>query len=402
MSDEPETGQGEPEQKREPWRKRHPRWAWTGAIAGTAVFIVLLIWGPWWIEGHHLRDNKGQLISSAGIIVTGFRTMLVAIAAGGFTAAGLYYTRQKHQLERDQFQHAQDQFTAGQEQFAATLRESQESQVTGRYVEAIKLLASERCHENLGGIYSLERILKDSDRDRATAVEVLAAYVRSRLDGNDKQLEQEYLEQGQPDANLRLAEDIRAALRVLGRNWEDGHPRADLRSINLEGWDATETMLRGAFMIKAQLPGANLLGAILEHAQLQQANLAGAILYNTAAYGATLTAAQLQAADLRYAWLTGANLRTAALQNAKLDYAHLIDTDLRGANLEGTELAGAELDGADLRKTEGLEVHQICQARIFNATILPASLEGSLLVIKRQEECEAARAKGTTPPAWGG
>ncbi|WP_326762549.1 hypothetical protein OHB35_51395 [Streptomyces phaeochromogenes] len=73
----------------QPAPMRRPWWFWPAAAIGTTAFIVLLIWGPWWIEGHHLRDDKGNLVSSAGIIGTGFRTMLIAIAAGGFTAAGL-------------------------------------------------------------------------------------------------------------------------------------------------------------------------------------------------------------------------------------------------------------------------------------------------------------------------
>ncbi|QDO02196.1 hypothetical protein FNV65_43790 [Streptomyces sp. S1A1-8] len=117
---------------------------WVGGTLGAALFITALIWGPWWIEGHHLKDDKGELVSSAGIIVTGFRTMLVAIGAGIFTAFGLWYTRKKHELDQRQFEHAQ-------QQFATTLRETQqrdeqqaeltrEGQVTGRYVEVIKLL----------------------------------------------------------------------------------------------------------------------------------------------------------------------------------------------------------------------------------------------------------------------
>ncbi|MER5945553.1 hypothetical protein ABT127_05785 [Streptomyces sp. NPDC001904] len=94
------------------------------AATGTAAFIVLLVWGPWWIEGRHLREH-GELVSSAGAIVTGFRTMLVAVAVGGFTAAGLYYTRKKHLLERQQFEHAQQQVAENQKQFETTLRETQ-------------------------------------------------------------------------------------------------------------------------------------------------------------------------------------------------------------------------------------------------------------------------------------
>ncbi len=47
---------------------------------------------PWRIKNDHLYDDEKQLVPSAGIIVTGFRTMLVAVGAGILAGAGLYYT----------------------------------------------------------------------------------------------------------------------------------------------------------------------------------------------------------------------------------------------------------------------------------------------------------------------
>ncbi|SFG27456.1 hypothetical protein [Streptomyces mirabilis] len=187
-------------------KRRLPWWAWACGIVGAGAFIAALIWGPWWIEGRHLRDKHGNLVSSAGIIVTGFRTMLIAIVAGIFTALGLWYTHQNHQhtVEKDRIQ--------------ADL--TREDQVTGRYVEAVKLLASEKLHERLGGIYALERILKDSDRDHPTIVEVLSAFTRTKL----REAEDERGRNGADDGETHEAnelrapsEDVKAALTVLAR-----------------------------------------------------------------------------------------------------------------------------------------------------------------------------------------
>ncbi|MDH6544046.1 hypothetical protein [Streptomyces sp. SPB4] len=47
--------------------------------------------------------------------------------------------------------------------------------------EAIKLLASERTVERLGGIHALERIMRDSAKDHFTVVKVLAAFARDQV-----------------------------------------------------------------------------------------------------------------------------------------------------------------------------------------------------------------------------
>jgi hypothetical protein len=173
----------------------------TSGTAGTIAFTVLLIWGPWWIEGHHLRDDKGNLVSSAGIIVTGFRTMLIALAAGGFTAAGLYYTREKHRLEREQFAHTQEQFRLAQTQFRLAqdqFRQAQtqfsyeqqkdreadqrdrEARSTEQFVTAVKLLGSSSHAERLGAIYSLKRLSRDSQQHRDPITQLLASFTRER------------------------------------------------------------------------------------------------------------------------------------------------------------------------------------------------------------------------------
>ncbi|MFD3890865.1 pentapeptide repeat-containing protein [Streptomyces microflavus] len=290
MSDEPDTGQTEPERKREPWRKRHPRWAWTAAIAGAAAFIVLLVWAPWWFEGHHLRDRNGELVSSAGIIVTGFRTMLVAIAAGGFTAAGLYYTREKHRLERENFQHAQEQFAENQKQFEITIKMSadreaeqariaREGQVTGRYVEAIKLLSSQDDTQRLGAIYSLERIMRDSEDDHDTVVTVLAAFVRQHAG----------IGLGVP----RPDEPVQAAITVLGRRpMRREAARIDLRRTDLTGLDFERANFRRARFGGADLRGANLLRADLTDVWAPNADFRQSYAVSTKFDGANLRDAQ--------------------------------------------------------------------------------------------------------------
>lgn len=357
-------------------KKKRPWWHWSLLSAGTCAFIVLLVWGPWWIEGHHLKDSKGELVSSAGIIVTGFRTMLVAIAAGGFTAAGLWYTHKKHELEAD-------------------------SQVTERYVEAVKLLGSENLHERLGGIYSLERIMKDSERDHPTIVEVLSAFTRTKLAEEAgrhhaalRRLSGRSVRTVPQPPRLRfLSEDIKAALAVLDRQ--------PTRRYMQKGFDLT-----GAELQFCEAP----IALSLKVAQLSKANFAGS----------TFRGANLEHAWLNYADLTRSDFTEACFEHAFLVGADLTDAELEGAFLWGAQLAGAVLKGTNLKNTHwsyryssediwsdevvDRAVQTLCQAHLYESTTLPAPVASNRLVLARIAECEAAdrpdgNAASSAPPA---
>ncbi|MER7201918.1 MULTISPECIES: pentapeptide repeat-containing protein [unclassified Streptomyces] len=382
---------GRSDQQRDRWYKHHPRWAWTAGIVGTAAFVVLLIWGPWWIEGHHLRDDKGQLVSSAGIIVTGFRTMLIAIVAGAVAAAGLWYTHKSHQQTEKLFEH-----TRAKDREQAEL--TREGQVTDRYVDAIKLLASDKLHERLGGIYSLERIMQDSEKDRGTVTEVLAAFVRDKLppsgadgEGTQRGLDPE-VRGLKEDHTSPLDADVRSAINVLGRNWEGGRARADLRTINGASLNMAELDLRGAQLQRAYLAMANLSDANLSRAQLSRANLDATKLSHTNLAAAHLKWARLSHARMHHVDLTGANLRGALLSGARM----------RQVALEGVDLADAYLKGAVLDEVSGLTADVLCRARIYQSTKLPTHLAQDPKVQARIAHCEALQrsleAVGPPPP----
>ncbi|WP_326762550.1 pentapeptide repeat-containing protein [Streptomyces phaeochromogenes] len=354
--------------------QRHRTRAIVGGIAGTIALTVLLVWGPWWVEGHHLRDKNHELVSSAGIIITGFRTMLIAIVAGGFTAAGLYFTREKHRLEREQFQHAQDQFAENQKQFETTLRETQarderqaeltrEGQVTGRYVEAIKLLASDKLSERLGAIFALERIMIDSSRDEPTILAVLAAYIRDL----------------NRDEDSPVPADLQAALGALGRRPNSSYAvdlnGADLRSATLDGLNFEKANLRGACLDGASCGRADLAGASFTGASLQKAHMVGADLTAASFTGASMQDVDLAAADLSHATLTAdlanANMRFAVLDGARFRRVEANAFRSPSFTAHRARLNGVDLFGTDLRSTKGLDIDDLTRARLYSNTRLP-------------------------------
>ena len=159
-----------------------------------------------------------------------------------------------------------------------------------RYAKAIELLGSQEIDVRIGGIYALERVIRDSPEDHPTVMEVLIAFIRE----NSKE---QWPPRG-PDGRVPgrwTRPDVQAAVTVVGRR----DAERDIPGQLIDLW------------------GANL----------------------TAAY---LRGADLRGATLRYADLTGAYLRGATLAGADLRDAILVDAK----HLDGADLTGAGLDGA--------------------------------------------------------
>ena len=85
-----------------------------------------LVARPRWVDGAHLRTKN--LEPADGVVITGFRTSLVALGVGFIAGLGLYYTHRSHQHTEKLFQHTRQK---DREQAELT----REGQVTERDVE---------------------------------------------------------------------------------------------------------------------------------------------------------------------------------------------------------------------------------------------------------------------------
>lgn len=229
-------------------------------------------------------------------------------------------------------------------------RTAEDKQITERFSKAIEQLASEKIEVRLGGIYTLERIAKDSEKDYWTIMEVLTAFIRENAPltqknpkKNQKTFVDEYLNNKNEKGVLqrfgldileipRLRLDIQETLTVIARrNAENDRGK----QINLSNVNIAYANLK-----KANLKGVNLRGSNLTDVDLTDADLTDA----------DLTDAKLANANLR-----NADLRKAQLVFAELPGAILTGADLRGANLVASDLRGVQpfstkLDGANLKK----------------------------------------------------
>ncbi|TDB71148.1 hypothetical protein E1264_42580, partial [Actinomadura sp. KC216] len=130
-------------------------------------------------ERDRRRQSKHQWFNSVGIVIG----VLAAVA-------GLVTTTITWRIGQDE------------------LRATKEGQVTDRYAKAVEQLGSDKREVRTAAVYALERIARDSDRDRPAIINVLAAYTREHdppATINDAALPPE------PDI------DVAAALTVLSR-----------------------------------------------------------------------------------------------------------------------------------------------------------------------------------------
>jgi len=268
----------------------------------------------------------------------------------------------------------------------AEMQLTQQRLITERFSKAVEQIGSGKEEVVIGGIYSLERIAKDSPKDQWTIMEVLTSYIRknSPIPSNIQQLKPEAEEREKtPEKLPSVSIPVQAALTVIGRRKGDNLAETtDSNKIKI--LDLSRTNLRGANLNRANLNRANLDGANLNGAFLEEANLDGANLNRANLNRANLDGAKLIGANLIGAFLNGANLNGANLNGANLIGANLIGANLNGANLNGAflkganligafleeaNLNGANLNGAFLNGAEGLNPEQIKSACFWEKAI---------------------------------
>lgn len=317
------------------WRRALEMMAGLVTLGG---FVWLFGW-LWWKGVPILYQDSGAGPDARVQAVTGTRTALLVGLAGVGAVGALWFNNRTYRL-------------------------TQQGQITDRYTKAIEQLGDEKLDVRLGGIYALERIAVDSERDHPTVVEVLSAFVRERADAS----------RPENQVKARLATDIQAVLTVLSDLPHRLSGRGDLEGALLTGAELGRADLSGAWLEEVNLSGAQLSGANLSCAQLRSADLSGANLVEAdlsgaELWGANLSGAQLRLADLSGAQLRGANLSRAQLWRADLSDAPLKEADLSGAELWGANLSraglwganleGANLEGANLRSAIGLRQEQL-------------------------------------------
>jgi hypothetical protein len=224
---------------------------------------------------------------------------------------------------------------------------AQEKQITERFTQAINQLGTEakegegdKIAIRLGGIYALERIAKDSEKDHWTIMEVLTAFIREKSPSSDREkLFDSDVEQSQKEQFPGITQDAQAALTVIGRREKREEP---------ETLDLSGANLRDANLINARLSRANFASS-----KLSRANLNGADLTDANFHWGSLNGADLTGTDF-----TGAKLRGANLRGAKRDDRTKFDPKwelvYQLVNSDGIDNEGRKQIGMQILKNEDL------------------------------------------------
>ena len=220
---------------------------------------------------------------------------------------------------------------------------------TDRFTKAIEQLGAtdasgkKKLEVRLGGIYALERIANESERDHWPIMEVLCTYVRVNAPRTERETtelpekkretvehKQTATEEQHPPA------DIQAILTVLGRRerkYERADQHLDLSNSDLHGQNSTGRASEGV-----PLQGEPPAGEPHPGGPQQSRPRLGRSLRGSP-----------RRANLRWAYLSGAELSGAELSGAELSGAELSGANLVRANLVRANLRGAELSRANLR-----------------------------------------------------
>ncbi len=232
---------------------QYETWILFGLIL-IALLVFLLIMIPKW-QASKFTDQKERFNNENEA-----RKTLAQIIGGAAILIGLFFSWQ-------------------------TLRVDKEEQITELFTRAIDQLGAKDRLGNkilevrLGGIYALERIARDSERDHWQIMEVLTTYVRENAPSTPNKNKQVNKNKSKEDhlkheeKPLKPDADIQAILTVIGRReakYDKEGERLDLTEANLGGAN-----LGGANLVGAKLGGAILLGAKLVGADLVEANLRG-------------------------------------------------------------------------------------------------------------------------------
>jgi uncharacterized protein YjbI with pentapeptide repeats len=330
------------------WLIRNPRIVlWVASLTIAAVLVITLV--THWSQYKEQREALAPLFT----------------LAAGLAIAGVTLMRHFAQTDADR-----------------------QRRITESYGKAVGQLASEKIEERLGGIYTLERISRESRDDYWTIMETLTAFVRERARWKEPSVDaSETMARfyGADKAEVRKVPptDIDAVFTVIRRR-----PETERNREKREGWrfDFRDADLRGAQLPYVYLEGANFENACLDNAYVSYAHFEGASFSHAHLERAVLWGANLERANLAEAHLERADCSYAHFEGASLSQAHLEGAVLWGANLEYANLAEARLEGIDLRNAQlvhanlrnaHLESSDLAEANFEGAELKGANLEGA-------------------------
>ena len=291
---------------------------------------------------------------------------------------------------------------------------SNEQQITNRFTETIKLLSHTNTQIRIGAFDALERLCKDSEKDKVSILQIITAYVRNRAPQSSKKELQNFIDSSFNKASLddyacpychqssdvytyqvdstKHDLDIQVAITILDHT-NDGQVRLNFTALNLQNIDFSGLNLSNGDFSYCDLTNAQFGGAILDSCKFEEVianntNFALTKVRKSSFENSLLQEANFYQADLSKSYVGGgtccykcqfgeAILRDGRFENnVDLRRALFWDADLSNvsfefANMDSVNLGRTVLKGADLRGTRGISKDELAKAKTDRNTKFP-------------------------------
>jgi uncharacterized protein YjbI with pentapeptide repeats len=291
---------------------------------------------------------------------------------------------------------------------------SNEQQITNRFTETIKLLSDSNREIRIGALYALERLCKDSEKDKVSIIQIINAYIRNRAPQSSKNLLNGFVDSSLNKAlsddyscpfyhpsndvyafhvdTTKQELDIQVAITILGAN------NSGQVHLNFTGLDLQAINFRGLNLSNSDFSYCNLTNDDFENATVDSCKFDNALANNTnfavtkarksTFENSLLQEANFYQADLSNSYIGGGaccykcQFGEAVFTNGKLENdvdlrralfwdANLTNASFEFANMDSVNLERTILKGADLRGTKGISKIELNKAKTDKTTKLP-------------------------------
>ncbi|MEB3312041.1 MAG: pentapeptide repeat-containing protein [Snowella sp.] len=322
----------------------------------TILLFIVILGIIWKVPKYQIPNDPSISVQEKITLEDKARGTLIQVVGGLFFFVTAYFTWRNSEISHKQLIATQDKLELEKKTADKNLELADSKQITERFSKAVEQLGNEdSITVRLGGIYSLERIAKDSKKDHWTIMEILTAFVREKSKNRE--------------SGSKIPQEIQAALTVIGRRNTENDPknvRINLSGANLNGANLSEgkfnnanfyktNLVKAVFyktnLVKAKFSEANVIEADFYESTAKEANFYETIATEANFYGSNLTKANFSEANLTKADFSGANLTKADFAEANLTEAIFDKVNLTKADFFIANLTKAKFSEANLTET---------------------------------------------------
>ncbi len=355
------------------WRKR----LWENSRKNPAIVLLIIAWGfiiialylfaPHLYKLYGILSKQIEINQNSDLDYRGIAVRYFGIVAGAGAIIGYIFATGRNIILDNQ-----NKINA-------------QAQITESMVQAITQIGAindkkPNIEVRLGGLYSLQRIMQNSEENELPVVKILYAYVRENLK-RDKTKQPKKINRG--FETYKMPEDIQAALNIISQfnkeQREQGKKlphsnqlsfaHADFSDYSLEKMDFSHANFENA-----NLSGTDLCQANLSNAFLRGANLSGVYGASLNLYGVSYFGANFSGANLSCVFMGGSDFVGIDFSDAILVGVSLCNEKFFSVNFFNTDLENVRFDGADLSEAFNLTQEQLSHAYGDEKTILPKGL----------------------------